>query len=221
MGYTARTALPALLAAACLTPAAAAELEPRLEGGAYYDSVLGVTWLADANLGAGSAFDDGNDSDGRMQWQNAVDWAAALSVGGITGWRLASMDVDGDGEVVDCSVSSATLCRDNEYGHLFHQQGIDSLNSGPFENVGTARYWSGTEAESDAWLFDFTFGSGNQITASRNTNLLAWAVYDGDVAPVPVPAALWMLAPVVTCLLALSGRRAPRRTSAAGPSPSA
>ena len=45
-------------------------------GGLIYDDVLNITWLQDANLGAGSSFDDGGSTtDGLMNWQNAVDWA--------------------------------------------------------------------------------------------------------------------------------------------------
>src|SRR5688572_25735584 len=55
---------------------------------AWYDTALNVTWLADANAGAGSPFDDGSDPlDGEMTWANAKDWAAALDVHGVTGWR--------------------------------------------------------------------------------------------------------------------------------------
>ncbi len=59
---------------------------------AYYDNVLDITWLADANAGAGSSFDDGfSATDGRMFWQSAVDWAASLNVSGVTGWRLPTV----------------------------------------------------------------------------------------------------------------------------------
>lgn len=47
---------------------------------AYYDTVLDITWLADANAGAGSSYDNGsNTTDGRMTWANANAWAANLS----------------------------------------------------------------------------------------------------------------------------------------------
>jgi len=59
---------------------------------AYYDTTLDITWLADANAGAGSAFDDGSSTtDGRMTWANANAWAAALDVNGVTGWRLPTV----------------------------------------------------------------------------------------------------------------------------------
>ncbi len=51
---------------------------------AYYDDVADLTWLADANY----AMTSGYDVDGRMNWADANAWAAGLSVGGVTGWRL-------------------------------------------------------------------------------------------------------------------------------------
>jgi hypothetical protein len=56
---------------------------------AYYDTTLDITWLANANAGAGSSFEIGAPYlDGQMTWANANAWAAALDVNGITGWRL-------------------------------------------------------------------------------------------------------------------------------------
>ncbi|MBI5041442.1 MAG: DUF1566 domain-containing protein [Gammaproteobacteria bacterium] len=67
---------------------------------AYYDTVLNITWLADANAGVGSSNDmvDGY-SDGHMMWTSANAWAANLNPygSGITGWRLPTIGpVDGD-----------------------------------------------------------------------------------------------------------------------------
>jgi len=66
-------------------------------GGLIYDDVLDITWLQDANLGAGSAFDDGfSTTDGRMTWQSAVAWADALVFGGFDDWRLPTLSpIDG------------------------------------------------------------------------------------------------------------------------------
>jgi hypothetical protein len=70
------------LAALTSTPAHAGLID--LGNGLIYDPILDITWLQDANLGAGSTFDDGlSASDGRMTWDNAVAWAASLSVGGV------------------------------------------------------------------------------------------------------------------------------------------
>ncbi len=68
------------------TGAAQAALHDR-GGGLIYDDVLDITWLQDANHGAGSAYDDGSSStDGMMTWDNAVAWAANLTVGATRTW---------------------------------------------------------------------------------------------------------------------------------------
>lgn len=51
---------------------------------AFYDTVLNITWLADANYAKTSGFD----SDGAMTWDKAMSWVGSLSFQGITGWRL-------------------------------------------------------------------------------------------------------------------------------------
>ena len=43
---------------------------------AYYDTVLDITWAADANI------------NGRDIWSNQIAWAAGLTLGGVSGWRL-------------------------------------------------------------------------------------------------------------------------------------
>jgi hypothetical protein len=51
---------------------------------AYYDTVLNITWLADAN------------ANGPMTWNVADTWANALGVGGYNDWRLpATLPVNG------------------------------------------------------------------------------------------------------------------------------
>lgn len=202
------SALCAPLLACGVTHSANATLVTRLSGQAFYDTELDITWLANANAGAGSSFDDGSNTvDGRMSWSNANDWAASLNIGGITGWRLADMDLNGDGVVVICSTATATECLDNEYGYHFYQNGIDSSNPGPFSDVQTTNYWSRNESLSNAWLFDFAFNDGSQLATSKNYNAAAWAVHDDDVAAVPVPGAAWLFSSGLLGLLGISRRK--------------
>lgn len=96
---------------------AEAALVSRLDGQAYYDDVLDVTWLADANLAASSSFglaynadlgDYAGDpygtsyieaiqTDGRMTWGGALHWIDAINANGGTGylgfsdWRMPTM----------------------------------------------------------------------------------------------------------------------------------
>ncbi len=51
----------------------------------YYDTVLDITWLADANKAGGT-----------MTWAAADSWAVGLNINGVTGWRLPDTNpVDG------------------------------------------------------------------------------------------------------------------------------
>jgi hypothetical protein len=92
-----------------IAPPATAALTSVLGGLGVYDSDQDITWLANANAGAGSSFDDGSNTiDGRMKWASANAWAASLNIGGFTNWRLPEMDINGDGTVVDCAVVTYT-----------------------------------------------------------------------------------------------------------------
>lgn len=169
--------------------------------GLIYDDVLNVTWLQNANLGAGSAFDDGsNNSDGRMSWNSAVAWADDLSFGGFDDWRLASMDVNGDDTIVNCNGASEVVCRDNELGYMFYQNLMGNFgddltgNQDLFENIGFV-HWSGTEfapSSFTAWAFEFS--SGDQFNNGKGQDFFAWAVRPGDVsASIPEPTTFTLL----------------------------
>ncbi len=143
---------------------------------AYYDNVLNITWTTNADI-VGN-----NDT-----WDNQVPWAAGLNINGVTGWRLPSMDVNGDNAIVTCS-SNQAACKDNEYGHLYFYGagttfggGITPSSPGPFSNLQFASYWTGTEYAPNptaAWYFLF---NGIQSFAGKDGNAFAWAVRDGDV----------------------------------------
>ena len=95
--HTLLTNISAGLLALSFATASDAALVSRLGGLAYYDTDADLTWLADANAAQTSGY-TGIDvlSDGRMTWQAANDWAAQLTVGGVSGWRLADTNpVDG------------------------------------------------------------------------------------------------------------------------------
>ena len=146
---------------------------------AYYDDQLGITWTANANI------------NGADNWDNQVAWAAGLNIDGVTGWRLPSMDVNGDDVFVDCPSQAA--CEDDEYSHLFFYgagtvfgSGITPSRPGPFSNVQSSGYWSGTEFPSspanNAMGFDFSVDG--RLFGSKIVNFFAWAVHDGDVSTI-------------------------------------
>jgi hypothetical protein len=81
-----------VLLTAALSTSAGAALESRLGGTMYYDTVLNITWMADANAIAGTAFDDGvSPNDGRASWASAMAWADSLVVAGYDDWRLPTV----------------------------------------------------------------------------------------------------------------------------------
>ena len=183
---------------------------------AYYDTVQDITWLANANAGAGSAYDDvgagGYDdptTDGRMTWANANAWAASLNINGVSGWRLpATVDVGNDGytytnyyQGVDYGYNITTH---SEMSHMFYvtlgnlafydtsgsgpQTGFGLTNTGPFTNLQSSYYWSATEYAPDTnYAWGFLFLNGGQGNGYKGYDLYAWAVHSGDVGAAIVP----------------------------------
>jgi len=184
---------------------------------AYYDTALNITWLADANAGAGSAFDDGTfATDGRMSWDNAVAWTTSLTVNGIGGWRLPDMDVNGDDTIFDCALGNQAACMDNEIGHLFYYGAGTTLGSGvtadspsPFSNIIFGAYWSGTDYAPNPAIqvWDFLVDLGAQEVSVKGGNAWAWAVRSGDVGVVPVPAAVWLFGSGLLGLICIARRK--------------
>lgn len=102
---------------------------------ASYDTVLDVSWLANANAAVGSAYVApwavGTEFDGVMNWANAKAWAASLDVYGKTGWRLPTMiDTGAPGcdwtyaGGTDCGYNVQTISQDgqtvfSEMAHLY------------------------------------------------------------------------------------------------------
>ena len=73
--------------------------------GMVYDTELGVTWLKDANNAKTSGFD----SDGLMNWNDATAWAASLTVGGVSGWRLPTMNTSNPRPGTGFAIAAKTL----------------------------------------------------------------------------------------------------------------
>ncbi len=150
-------------------------------GGFIYDDVLDITWTQNANINGINDI-----------WDNQVAWAAGLSlydsVRDVTwnDWRLpTTLQVD-----PSCS-AAAGYCTGSELGHLINVDGIGSGSMGLFINIQSHNYWSGTQLNAtNAWRV--AMSSGYQGTNLKTKLNYAWAVMDGDVAAVPVPAAAWL-----------------------------
>ena len=181
-------------------------------GGLIYDDDLNVTWLKDANYGAGSAYDDlASSTDGRMSWSSAFNWAANLSyydsVRNVTytDWRLP--------------VNTYVFSTATEVEHLLYTElGGNSLSSiitthnanyFLFQNIQDDVYWSNTP--NIACLTNgshYTCSAGSAHPVNESIGLYAWAVRPGDVAAVPVPAAAWLLGTGLLGLIGVARRKA-------------
>jgi hypothetical protein len=167
-----------------------------------YDSDLNITWYDPITTS--------------MSWSAAMSWAASLTVGGTTAgsWRLPTTV---DGPYVwgyDGTGTTGYNITTSEMGYLYYvdlgnkgyyatdgtnpQPGWTLLsNKGPFTNLRPdTYYWSGTETEftpypTQAWVF--TFGTGGQTVSYTYSDWYALAVHPGNVNPVPIPAAVWLL----------------------------
>ena len=159
----------------------------------FYDTDRNITWLRNANAAAGSSFDNGASStDGRMGWSNAMAWAADLTVGSFSDWRLSP-------GVRNC------LFNCGELGHLWYDelgnalnanlQVIGTVNTGDFQNLLLDRFgylWTSTETDA-THAFAYGFGSGRQDNGIKESSggdiveFQALAVRDGDVLRTVTP----------------------------------
>ena len=215
---------------ACITVVSfntSAALIERLGGLAYYDDVADLTWLADANAAAGSAYDTWSPGSGGMNWADANDWAASLTIGGVGGWRLPdTIDVGNDGPTFSTFYQGVdyayNITTHSELSNMFYNvlgnsasfdtsgnpQAGGLSNTGPFSNLQPAWYWSATEFASNttwAWIFDMT--SGFQGESHKDSHPVAWAVQSGDVGAVPVPAAAWLFGSGLLGLIGVARRK--------------
>ena len=141
-----------------------------------YDTVLKATWYL-----------TGNNSG--LIWDDAKAWASGLTVGTFSGWSLPSAD----------ETCSGYNCTNSQMGELYYTA-LDNAafgplsNTGPFKNLQSNFYWSGTEyapGPNSAW--GFYTGDGFQVATIKTNALYALAVRPGDVAAVPEPGVVALL----------------------------
>ena len=192
-----------------------AALVSRLGGLAYYDTIADLTWLSDANYAATSGYN----VNGALTWQAANDWAAQLTVGGVSGWRLPTTpQPDASCSSQSGSVSSGYNCTGSELGNLFYNvlggatftsiTATHNSNYNLFSNVQSGWYWSATEytpSTNAAWYFDM-FG-GYQNAHYKSTSSSVWAVHSGDVSAVPLPTAVWLFGSGLLGLVGVARRK--------------
>jgi len=191
-----------------------------------YDTTLNLTWLANWNV------------NGLMSWGAANTWAAGLTdFGG--GWVLPSvLDIGNDG----CNgANSGTDCGYNVYGseagrrdsplaHMYYDtlgnkgffdasgnfnflSGWGLTNTGPFSNMQSSVYWSGTAYAPFPAFRVWSFGTnvGDQYYGVQGDGYFAVAVRPGDVfaASVPEPEGLALLGLSFGALAMVRRRRTP------------
>lgn len=164
-----------------------------------YDPNLDLTWLRDWNYSRTSGYD----SDGRMNWYDAMDWAAQLKVGRFDGWSLpqtvwpdptcvAQLPLD------DPNFRNWSDCKGGPLNFLwFEELGNEPLsvaNPGPFVNVQRFLYWSQTKGEAPGTAWYWSQGWQGWVQAYDVASPFAVAVRAGDVLPEPRSLALTLLA---------------------------
>jgi hypothetical protein len=101
-----------------ISTSAHAALLSRAGGQAYYDTVLDITWLADANYAQTSGYD----GDGYMTWSAAQTWIGTLNTAnylGVNTWRLPEVNpLNGSTFNYSLSYNGST-----DYGHNQSEQG--------------------------------------------------------------------------------------------------
>ena len=229
MGLPYRSTVYALSLITFSGAASAALLERKYEGEVYafYDDEADLTWLADANYALTSGYVNnselgGVDSDtGQMEWQAAKDWAASLTIGGKSDWRLPNTTQP------DASCDSHTgfligyNCIGSDMGNLFYNvlggeagKSITTTHNANFDlfsNVQSLTYWSATDAPVTNYAWGFNMDFGYQGDVNKTTSHYAWAVRSGDVgasSAVPEPTALSLIGIGTVGLFAARSRRA-------------
>ena len=132
---------------------------------AYYEPVSNVYWSANANI------------TGLRLYGPATTFIEGLDIGGLSGWRLPSID---ELKAVYAALNGVQI------GTLAGQ-----MNPGPFSNVQFQYYWSSTPATGNARYraLDTRTGTFLNSFTPAGTPLYAWAVH----SPVPEPAAAVLL----------------------------
>ncbi len=183
----------ALLAASLVSGAAHATLLARdLDGNtvtaeAYYDTVLNITWLKDADYALTSGH---NANDGRLAWSTANNWAANLSftdgINVYNNWRLPTLrPINGIAFNYTVSFDGSTdggyniTSPNSELSYMFHVNlgnfgsrtstntpsgcnvtGIDDTclaHVGPFSNLQSQSYWFDTRYAPDSRYSSWNF----------------------------------------------------------------
>jgi hypothetical protein len=171
--------------------------------GMVYDTLLDVTWLQDANYAATQYVASGGvegDADGLMTWDDAALWTAGLSVGGVSGWRLPTINPTGSPRPNETGESPHS---GNESGWLWYQLGPGGAYIGPSTDIspfinlplqggGSEWYWTSNEPD-PTHATRISMNCACWDSPSKTNEYYAWAVHSGNVTGVPEPATFLLL----------------------------
>ena len=89
------------------------------------------------------------------------------------------------------------------------QDGWGLVNTGPFINFADSDYWTGADLAPDYSdsVMAFDFYSGVKVTTEKGGPSYVWAVRDGDVTAVPIPAPIWLFDSGLLGLIGMSTRK--------------
>lgn len=174
---------------------------------AYYDEDADLTWLADASYL------------GTTGWSGANYYATTININGVTGWRMPVTNRFDSSCSEQGSFSYGYNCTGSELGNMFYNvlggvagSSIETTHNDNyylFSNIQSSDYWSATEyplnSTDVAWYFRFRFGY--QDGHPKRSNIYAWAVHNGDVGSVPIPAAAWLFGSGLIGLMGLARRK--------------
>ena len=203
-------ALPLALTLTLAAPDARAALVPSPDGSTVHDTVLHVTWLANANLAGTAAGRFGVAKitpNGSMDYLTALQWVAVLNAmdGGVgylghNNWQLPATPI------VDASCSATGPsgnsfgkgCLNSAMGSLFYLSlgllypntavPIPDGATGPFTNFQPYLYWSDTaNSDSSKGYETFSFNTGWEGSNVDKHYIYALPMIRGRLPGAPVP----------------------------------
>jgi hypothetical protein len=149
-----------------------------VRGDAVFDDATGLLWERAVNKAGNDVF----------SWGGANAYAEGLTLAGKDDWRLATID---ELENLYLGIKASGVCTGYFGDTIFDCTGDRS----PYVGI-QSRVWSSTPTTTDGghFVYDFTGSSSSGLGyTDLNNDPAAWAVRDGDVPAVPLPAAGWLL----------------------------